>query len=517
MKGVSIYESRLGYGNVLRFTLPTIIMIVFASMYGIIDGIVVANFIGSDALAANNIVYPLVTVIMAVNYMFATGGNAIIARKMGEDRQQEANRFLTVVVLASTGLTAVLCALMLSNGETLYRLLGADDALLPLCVEYGSVMMAGGVFYALQILFQNFLVTAERPSVGMGLTIAAGLTHILLDLLFIPVLGMGISGAAYASVISMMVAGLPPLVMFAGKKQCLHFARLSASHSSRQLDRDGADGTAGQKRDGLDGSRRQTAGELVRELGFAMCNGSSEMVTNLATAVTTMLFNIQMMHLAGEKGVAAISAVLYVESLFIGVFMGFSAGVAPLLSYQFGSGNRQKLARLMQISMTVIGVSSLVMFGSAQLLARPIIAAFAGGDSQLLSMALHGLRIFSFSYLLGGVSIFASALFTALNNGGISALISLVRTLVMRCGLLILLPALLGIDGVWLAVPAAEVFAALLSAGLIFGFRRRYGYWPVQQMERPVRAGKPGHAESPAHADLPTRGRRRHGTAVCGD
>ena len=498
MKGVSIYESRLGYGNVLQFTLPTIIMIVFASMYGIIDGIVVANFIGSDALAANNIVYPLVTVIMAVNYMFATGGNAVIARKMGEGRQQEANRFLTAVVLASTLLTAVLCTIMLANGEMLYRLLGADEVLLPLCVEYGSVMMVGGVFYALQILFQNFLVTAERPSVGMGLTIAAGLTHILLDLLFIPVLGMGISGAAYASVLSMMVAGLPPLVMFAGKKQRLRFARLSG-------------------RDGWDGIARQTAGDLLRELGFAMCNGSSEMVTNLATAVTTMLFNIQMMHLAGEKGVAAISAVLYVESLFIGVFMGFSAGVAPLLSYQFGSGNRQKLARLMQISMTVIGVSSLVMFGSAQLLARPIIAAFAGGDSQLLSMALHGLRIFSFSYLLGGVSIFASALFTALNNGGISALISLVRTLVMRCGLLILLPALLGIDGVWLAVPAAEVFAALLSAGLIFGFRRRYGYWPVQQMERPVRAGKPGHAESPAHADLPTRGRRRHGTAVCGD
>ncbi|MDD7601562.1 MAG: MATE family efflux transporter [Firmicutes bacterium] len=498
MKGVSIYESRLGYGNVLQFTLPTIIMIVFASMYGIIDGIVVANFIGSDALAANNIVYPLVTVIMAVNYMFATGGNAVIARKMGEGRQQEANRFLTAVVLASTLLTAVLCAIMLANGEMLYRLLGADEVLLPLCVEYGSVMMVGGVFYALQILFQNFLVTAERPSVGMGLTIAAGLTHILLDLLFIPVLGMGISGAAYASVLSMMVAGLPPLVMFAGKKQRLRFARLSG-------------------RDGWDGIARQTAGDLLRELGFAMCNGSSEMVTNLATAVTTMLFNIQMMHLAGEKGVAAISAVLYVESLFIGVFMGFSAGVAPLLSYQFGSGNRQKLARLMQISMTVIGVSSLVMFGSAQLLARPIIAAFAGGDSQLLSMALHGLRIFSFSYLLGGVSIFASALFTALNNGGISALISLVRTLVMRCGLLILLPALLGIDGVWLAVPAAEVFAALLSAGLIFGFRRRYGYWPVQQMERPVRAGKPGHAESPEHADLPTRGRRRHGTAVCGD
>lgn len=260
---------------------------------------------------------------------------------------------------------------------------------------------------------------------GMGLTIAAGLTHIVLDLLFIPVLGMGISGAAYASVISMMVAGLPPLVMFAGKKQRLHFARLS-----------GQTQIAG------------SFGELVRELGFAMCNGSSEMVTNLATAVTTMLFNLQMMHLAGEKGVAAISAVLYVESLFIGVFLGFSAGAAPLFSYHFGSGNRKKLARLMQISVTVIGVSSLVMFGSAQLLARPIIAAFAGGDSGLLSMALHGLRIFSFSYLLGGVSIFASALFTALNNGGISALISLVRTLVMRCGLLILLPALLGIDGV---------------------------------------------------------------------
>ena len=463
MKGVSIYESRLGYGNVLRFTLPTMVMIVFASMYGIIDGIVVANFVGSDALAANNIVYPLVTVIMAVNYMFATGGNAIIARKMGEGKQQEANRFLTAVVLASTMLTAVLCALMMAGGEGLYRLLGADETLLPLCMEYGSVMMAGGVFYSLQILFQNFLVTAEKPGLGLGLTIAAGVTHILLDLLFIPVLGMGISGAAYASVISMMVAGLPPLALFAGKKQKLRFA--SPLPGGR-----------------TDGAENQNTPALLHDLVFSMGNGSSEMVTNLATAATTMLFNIQMMHLAGEKGVAAISAVLYVESLFIGVFMGFSAGAAPLFSYHYGGGNRKKLARLLRISVTVIGASSLVRVGAAQILARPVIAAFSGGDPQLLEMALHGLRIFSFSYLLGGVSIFASALFTALNNGGVSALISMVRTLLLRCGLLILLPGLYGIDGVWLAVPVAEIFAAALSAILIFGFRRRYGYW--QELER---------------------------------
>lgn len=484
MKGVSIYESRLGYGNVLRFTLPTMVMIVFASMYGIIDGIVVANFVGSDALAANNIVYPLVTVIMAVNYMFATGGNAIIARKMGEGKQQEANRFLTAVVLASTMLTAVLCALMMAGGEGLYRLLGADETLLPLCMEYGSVMMAGGVFYSLQILFQNFLVTAEKPGLGLGLTIAAGVTHILLDLLFIPVLGMGISGAAYASVISMMVAGLPPLALFAGKKQKLRFA--SPLPGGRT---DGANGANGE--DGANGAENQNTPALLHDLVFSMGNGSSEMVTNLATAATTMLFNIQMMHLAGEKGVAAISAVLYVESLFIGVFMGFSAGAAPLFSYHYGGGNRKKLARLLRISVTVIGASSLVMFGAAQILARPVIAAFSGGDPQLLEMALHGLRIFSFSYLLGGVSIFASALFTALNNGGVSALISMVRTLLLRCGLLILLPALYGIDGVWLAVPVAEIFAAALSALLIFGFRRRYGYW-----QQPAERGRVENAAS---------------------
>lgn len=451
MKGISIYEAKLGYGNVLRFTMPTIIMIVFAMMYGIIDGIVVSNFIGSNALAANNIVYPLVTVIMAVNYMFATGGNAIIARKMGEGKQKEANQFLTVVVVASVVLTAVLCSIMYITGPSLYRLLGADDALLPLCLKYGSIMMMGGVFYSLQILFQNFLVTAERPTMGMGLTIAAGFTHIILDLIFIPGLGMGIEGAAYASVLSMMVAGLPPLFMFARrgeKMQKLHF----------------------------ESPKGENPKKVAHDLLFAMGNGSSEMVTNLATALTTMLFNIQMMHLAGEKGVAAISAVLYVESLFIGVFMGFSAGISPLFSYHYGGQNRDKLKRLLQIAVGVISVCSIAMFVLAQGLARPIIAAFSGSDMELLEIALHGLRIFSFSYLLAGVSIFSSALFTALNNGLISALVSMVRTLGLRCSFLLILPAIWAIDGVWLAVPLAEVLAAAFSITLVLVFRKKYGY-----------------------------------------
>ena len=450
MKTISIYEKDPRLSSVLRFTFPTVIMMVFASMYGIIDGIFLSNFIGSKALSANNIVYPLVTVMMAVNLMFATGSNAVIAKKMGEGKQHEANSFLSLAVLVSVGTTALLSVIMLAFDTELYALLGADDKLMPYCISYGTVIIAGSVFFSLQILFQNFLVTAEKPGIGMGLTIAAGCTHIGLDLLFIPVLGMGIGGAALASVISMMAAGLPPLFMFAGKSQVLHF--------EKPLLR-------------------------LRTLGFAMVNGSSEMVTNLATAITTMLFNLQMMHLAGEKGVAAISAVLYVESLFISVFLGFSSGAAPLFSYCYGAGNRKRLSALFKISFGFILVSSAVMFVSAQVMARPIIGAFAGSDVVLQDLALHGLKIFSFSYLLGGISVFGSSLFTALNNGLISALISLVRTLLLRCGALLLFPVLWGIDGVWLAVPAAEIFAAILSGSLIFGLGKRYGYLGVDRLD----------------------------------
>ena len=207
-----------------------------------------------------------------------------------------------------------------------------------------------------------------------------------------------------------------------------------------------------------------------------MANGSSEMVTNLATAVTTMLFNLQMMHLAGEKGVAAISAVLYVESLFISVFLGFSSGAAPLFSYYYGAGSKKRLSALFKICFGFILISSAAMFASAQILSGPIIKAFAGSDEVLQELALHGLKIFSFSYLLGGISVFGSSLFTALNNGLISALISLVRTLILRCGALIVFPVLWGIDGVWLAVPVAEVFAAALAGSLIFGLGKKYGY-----------------------------------------
>ena len=443
MKTLSIYERTPRMLSVLRFTFPTVVMMVFASMYGIVDGIFLANFIGSKALSANNIVYPLITVMMAVNLMFATGSNAVIAKKMGEGKQHEANRFLSLVVLTAAGVTALLSVIMLCFDTKLYALLGADDELMPYCVSYGTVILSGSVFFSLQILFQNFLVTAEKPGTGMGLTIAAGFVHIGLDLVFIRGLGMEIEGAALASVISMMVAGIPPLFMFSGKSQALHFEKPVLK---------------------------------LRLLAFAMANGSSEMVTNLATAVTTMLFNLQMMHLAGEKGVAAISAVLYVESLFISVFLGFSSGAAPLFSYYYGAGSKKRLSALFKICFGFIMFSSVAMFASAQILSGPIINAFAGSDEVLQELALHGLKIFSFSYLLGGISVFGSSLFTALNNGLISALISLVRTLILRCGALIVFPVLWGIGGVWLAVPAAEVFSAILAGSLIFGLGRKYGY-----------------------------------------
>ena len=443
MEKISIYEKPVRMKTILPFTTPVMLLMVFSSLYTVVDGIVVSNFVGSLGLSAINIVYPLLNLGMAVSFMFATGSNAIIARKLGEGRKEEANQFMSLVTIMNLIAMALLTASFMIWDEPLYRMLGADDQLMPYCVEYGRIMVPGGMFFALQVLFQNYLVTADKPRLSLGLTIGAGVANIILDVLLVGVFDMGVGGAAVASVIGQAAAGLFPLTVFFSKKQIIHFEKPRWNG---------------------------------RELLFSMANGSSEMVTNLASAVTTTLFNLQMMAIVGEKGVAAISAILYLQFIFVAIFLGFTTGIAPVVSYNYGAGNKNNLKKLFRISIQVIGCFSILMFAISELFHTPLVMVFASKDPALRDLMIHGFMLLAVSFLFSGINIFASGYFTALNNGKISAFISMMRTFVLEVGALLLLPAVWGLDGVWLALPVAEFIAAVISVTLLIRYKKRYGY-----------------------------------------
>lgn len=443
MKAQSIYEKPIELHTLVKFTLPTMLMMAFTSLYTLVDGVVVSRFVGTDALSAINIVFPLITLISGVGFMFSTGGTAIVAKRMGEGRQADANSFFTLLVLATSVASFLLSALTLSLGDELYELLGADDSLLGYCVQYGRIMLLGNAVSMLQILFQSFLIAADRPRLGLFLTVLSGLCNMGLDVLFVHTLDMGIAGAAAATITSAAVGGVIPIFYFLSWKTALRFSRPV-----------------------FDG----------RALLFAMANGSSEMVSNLANSVTTFLYNMQMLRLSGNAGVAAITAVLYAQFLFSSLLIGFTTGSAPLVSFHYGAGNKDKLRALFRLCLRVVFAVSAAMFLLAEFLASGAIGVFAGQDLAMKEIGVRGFRIFSVSFLLCGFNIFASGFFTALCNGKISAGISLLRTFLLQVGAILLLPLLFEADGVFAAVPVAELLTAFVSAALLLRCRRRYGY-----------------------------------------
>ena len=438
-----IYNKPITTANMLAFAIPTTVRMVFISLYTTVDGIVVSNYVGSMGLSAINIVYPVLNVNMALSCMFAMGSNALIGKMLGEGKQSEANRFMTLTVLLNVALVMVIMMLFFAWDESIYMMLGSDEALLPYCVEYGTIMVAVGPIWTLQILFQGYLVTADKPGMGLWLSVLGGVLNVILDVVLVGVLDMGLTGAGLASGSSMFVGGILPLFVFFNKESLLHFEK---------PDRPGMD--------------------VLRALG----NGTSAMVSSLSSAVTTAMFNLQMMSLVGEKGVAAISALFYLQFLFVTIFLGFTSGIAPVVSYNYGADNRENIKKLFNIAVRVIAVASAVMFLMAEVLDRPMTMIFASQDPQLAELMISGFKILALSILLSGVNIFASGYFTALNNGRISALISFLRTFVFEVGALILLPALMGIDGVWWTLPCAELLSAAVSVSLMMKYRKVYGY-----------------------------------------
>lgn len=443
LENSTIYDKPVRMRTMLKFTFPTMILMIFSSLYTVADGIVVSNFVGSLGLSAINIVYPLLNVTMAVSLMLSTGSNAIIAKKLGEGKGEEANRFMTLVTLVTVAAVGILVTVMMLFAEPLYYLLGSDDELLPYCVEYGKIVVPGAVFMALQFLFQTYLVTADRPGLSMWLTVLGGVINIVLDIILVGPLNMGVTGAAIASVAGQFVSGIIPTVMFFSDKMLIHFQR--------------------PKWEG-------------RQLLFAMGNGSSEMVSSMASAIITVIYNLQMMALVGEKGVAAISAVLYLDFIFVAIFIGFSSGIGPVISYNYGAEHHRNLQKLFRICMKVILFFSLVMFALSEIFNKTLAMVFASSDPVLAELMISGFRIFAVKFLFSGMIIMASGFFTSLNNGKISALISFLRTFALEMTALILLPKLLGLAGVWAALPISESIGFVISVGLLWKYRKVYHY-----------------------------------------
>lgn len=431
------------YKKLLQFTISSIVMMIVTSMYSVIDGLFVSNLVGDLAFSAVNIVMPVAMIIDAFGFMLGSGGSAIVARTLGEGKEDLANRYFSMIIACGVAVALVLTCGCLIFMEPLMRLAGASDKLLPDCVLYGRILIGGAAPFMLQTAFQTFLVVAEKPQMGLAVSIAAGITNILLDFVFIKLFGMGIAGAGLATVIGYLVGGVIPLCFFAFRKKGIRLVR------------------------------PRFYGKVLLH---ACTNGSSEMMNNLAVSLASVLFNIQLMRLEGEAGVAAFGVMMYVDFIFLGIFFGFSMGSSPVVSYHYGAGNHAELKSLFRKSMVILSVFSLLMVCASQILCKPLSSIFVGYDKDLFDLTVHGFHIFALNYAFCGFNIYASAFFTALCNGKISAFLSFLRSLLLRGGMVLLLPLFFGLDGIWAAVAVAEGAAVLASAGFFIGNGKRYHY-----------------------------------------
>ncbi len=439
-------SDHFSFSKLIRFTLPSIAMMIFTSIYGVVDGFFVSNFAGKTPFAAVNLIMPFLMILATVGFMFGTGGTAIVAYTFGQGRPERANELFSLFVYTAFGLGVLFAALGTAFIRPIAALLGAEGALLENCVVYARIILAALPFYVLQLLFQSFFVAAEKPQLGLVVTVSAGAANMILDAVLVTLLPLEhkLAGAAVATAASQVVGGVFPLV---------YFRRPNSS-----ILRLGRAGFAG------------------RALLKACLNGSSEFMSNVSMSLVGMLYNVQLLRYAGENGVAAYGVMMYVSMVFSAAFIGYSIGTAPIVGYHDGAQNHAELKGLLRRSLTMIGIFGVGMIAAAELLAQPLSQMFVGYDSELLALTVSGFRIFALSFAFMGFAIFASGFFTALNDGVTSALISFLRTLVFQCAAVLLLPRLWGIDGVWISIVVAEFMAVALSAAFLIGKRAKYHY-----------------------------------------
>lgn len=432
------------YRRLLRFTLPSMAMMIITSIYGVVDGLFVSNLVGADAFAAVNLIMPFLMIFGSVGFMLGTGGSALVAKTIGEGDIKKGNQIFSMLIFVIVAFSAACAVFGIIFLKPIAIMLGASNELLEYCVLYGRILFLSLPFFMLQVTFQIFFVVAEKPHMGLTISIAAGLTNIALDFLFIYFFRWGVEGAATATALSEVVGGLIPLVYF-----------LKKNNSMLRITKSKWNGRA-----------------LLR----SCTNGSSEMMTNLSMSLVNMLYNFQLMKLVGANGVAAYGIIMYVTFIFVGVFIGYSMGSAPIISYHYGAHNHTELKNLFKSSITIIGLSSMLLTLIAELLAVPLGKIFVGYDPQLMELTVRALRLFSISFLFSGINMFASSFFTALNNGLISAFISFLRTLVFQVTMIFLLPIIWGLDGIWLAVVVAEVLTLFVTIILFMTINKNYHY-----------------------------------------
>ena len=433
------------YKKIFRFALPSIVMMVFTSIYGVVDGTFVSNFVGKTPFAAVNLVWPFLMILGAFGFMIGTGGSALVAKTLGEDKKEDANRYFTMLITLVIILGLLLTILGLIVIRPLSSALGASGQMLEDCVTYGRTLVIFNTAFMLQSVFQSLFITAEKPRLGLIMTVIAGLTNMVLDALFIAVFKWGLVGAALATGLSQCIGGVLPLIYFMSSKNdtALKFVKTKL------------EGTV-----------------LLK----ACANGVSELMTTVSSSLVSMLYNFQLMRLAGQNGIAAYGAVMYVEFAFIAVFIGYSIGTAPIVSYHYGSENHNEVKNMLQKSFKIMSILGIIMMVLAQILASPLAKVFVGYDKQLFDMTVHGFRLFSFYFILAGINIYASSFFTALNNGMISAIISFSRTLGFETLAVIILPIFLQLDGVWLAITVAEICAFVISISFLIAKKEKYHY-----------------------------------------
>ena len=432
------------YGKLLRFSFPSIVMMIFTSVYGVVDGLFVSNFAGKTAFASVNLIMPFVICTGAIGFMLGAGGSAVVGKTLGEGDKEKANRYFSMLVYATIVLGVAVAALGLAVVRPIARLFGAEGELLEGCVTYGSILLAFQPFFMLQSAFQSFFATAEKTSVGLWVIVGAGVTNMALDYLFVAVFGWGLWGAALATGLSEVVGGLTPIIYFALRNKSL---------------------------------LRLTRAGFYGKIFLKVCgNGSSEFLSNISSSVVGMLYNFRLMKLAGEDGISAYGVIMYVNFVFLAIFIGYSIASAPVFSYHFGAENKAELKGLFKKSLVIVISFGLLLAGLAQLLSAPLSRIFVSYDKGLYEMTVRGLRLFSVSFVIQGINIFGSAFFTALNDGLVSALLSFGRTLVFQVGAVFLLPLALGLDGIWLAVVAAELAALVMTVVFFAVKRKKYGY-----------------------------------------
>lgn len=432
------------YSKLLRFVFPSIIMMVFTSIYGVVDGLFVSNFAGKTAFASINLVMPFVMILGGIGFMIGTGGTALVSKVLGEGKKEKANEIFTMMIIFTLLLGALLSVIGVISMPWVAKFLGATEEMMADCVIYGRIVTGFTVTFMLQNVFQSFLIAAEKPKLGLLATVLAGIANMALDAIFIIVFKWGVAGAAIATGLSQCVGGIFPLIYFLRKNSSL--LRLTKTKLE------------------------------IKPILNACGNGSSELMSNISSSVVSMIYNFQLMKYVGEDGVSAYGVLMYVQFIFVAIYIGYAIGCAPITGYHFGARNHNELKNMLRKSSFLSAVSGVVLTILAIALSSPLAKLFVGYDKELYELTRHAFRLFAYSFLLAGFNIFTSSFFTALNNGAVSAAISFMRTLIFQTSSVLILPIFLGVDGIWWAITVAEIFAFILSLIFLFAKRKKYNY-----------------------------------------